>query len=112
MDYCWKKLQNSKLGRSTLCLSYRSGECDDGKKEGEQVVDFSSFFARVEWVLDGDEEIDRVAEMKADRNQFKKHVDTVVGDTEILLIKIGQNADVECQSVKNTLDVDEVLESK
>ena len=89
MDYCWRSLQTSKLGRSTFCLADRGSECDYRKKEGEKIVDFSSFFARVERVLDCDEEIYGVAKMKADRYQFKKHVDVVVGDTEIFLVYIG-----------------------
>jgi hypothetical protein len=48
--------------------------------------------------------------METDRNQFKKHIDVVVGDTEILLIDIGQNAEVECQSMEHTPDVYKVLE--
>lgn len=91
-------------------MADRGSERDYRKKEGEKVVDFSSFFARVERVLDCDEEIYRVAKMEADRYQFKKHVDVVVGDTEVFLVYIGQNAEVECQCVEHTSDVDEVLE--
>lgn len=111
MDSVYSSVQTSELGRSTFGLADGGGQGDDGEQERKQVVDLSALLARVERVLDGDEEVHRVAQVEADRHQLKQHVDVVVGDAEVLLVQVRQDGHVERQPVEHVLDVYHLLES-
>lgn len=111
MDYCLRSLHTPKLESSTFCLADRSSECDDRKEERKEIIDFSSFFTRVKGILECNEEINRIAKMEANRNEFEKHVNVVVRDAKILLVDIRQNAEIKSQRMKHTPYVDEILKT-
>lgn len=70
--------------RVTLGVLEGEKNDDDGVEQGEQVVNFPSFLAGKERVFQSEEQIDGVADVEADREQFEVHVDEVVGFAELL----------------------------
>ena len=108
MDSVCSWSHTSGLGASTFGLSDGGGESDDGKEEGEEVVDLSALLAGVERVLDSDEEIDGVAQMETDGEQFQQHVDVVVVHAEVLLVHHHLHA--QRQPLEHLSDVYQLLE--
>lgn len=97
------------LKRDTFSVGDRISYGEDGQQNRKEVVNLSAFLARVEGVLEGDEEIDRVADVKTDGEQLKEHVDIVIGLAERFFIR--QNVEVKDECVEDGLDVEEILEA-
>ena len=63
----------------------RIGDGDDRKQHWKYIVYFSSLLATEKGVFQCDKEVDGVANVETDGEQFKEHVYVVVGLTEILV---------------------------
>ena len=83
------------------------GYRDDWKYNGEEVVNLSPLLSRVKRILQSYEEIDRIANVKADGDQLEKHVDAVVRQTEVVIG--GNNVQVESEEVENCFDIEPVF---
>jgi len=48
--------------------------------------------------------------VEADRHQLKQHIDVVVRNAKVLLVRVRQDLEIEGQPVKDAADIDGTLE--
>lgn len=104
------RLPSQLIAANLGCFLQGINKSNQRKEHRKSIIIFSPLLPRQKGEFDSDQQVHRIANVKANREQFHKHVHTVVVDTEVGVLIGGGEVDIaKGEQMKGILDIEEIL---